>query len=182
MELRKFVKDVIQKYLNESIYSNDNLNDNFWRWFGGSKIKDGKNPMVLYHGSAANFNVFKPSKSIGNHGETDQIEGMYFTTSKDAASFFSISDDERYLKTVYLSIKNPYFADSSNDLKNELGIDKLKHVNKTLKSLGYDGLVIKRGFYAKGGPFVLYLAFYANQIKSINNDGTWDINDDNIFS
>jgi len=34
------------------------------------------------------FDVFRPSKSDGNQGETDQIEGMYFTDNKDAASFF----------------------------------------------------------------------------------------------
>ena len=182
MKLRKFIATTIREYLNEQQETETNLNDNFKKWFGSSKIKDGGKPLILYHGTKTNFNVFKPSKSIGNQGETDQIEGMYFTTNKDAASFFSIGDDERYLKPVYLSLKNPYFTDGNNELKNELGIDKLKDVNKTLKSLGYDGLIMSRGFYAKGGPFVLYLAFYPNQIKSINNDGSWDIDDDNIYS
>ena len=67
-------------------------------------------------------------------------------------------------------------------MKNELDITKLGDANKMLKKKGYDGLIIKRGFYAKGGPFKLYLAFYPNQIKSIRNDGTWDAGDDNIYS
>ena len=28
----------------------------------------------------------------------------------------------------------------------------------------------------------IYVTFKANQIKSVDNDGTWDIGDDNIFS
>lgn len=181
--MRKFIATTIHEYLNEQQEVDNNLNDAFWKWFGNSKVKDGGEPLVLYHGTKTNFNVFKPSKSVGNQGESDQIEGMYFTTNKDASSFFSIDDDdERYLKRVYLSLKNPYFTDGYNELKNELCIDKFKDVNETLKSLGYDGLIMKKGFYARGGPFVLYLAFYPNQIKSINNDGTWDIGDDNIYS
>jgi predicted transcriptional regulator len=107
---------------------------------------------------------------------------MYFTDNRDAASFFSIGDDDKYIKPVFLSLKKPYITDGNNEIKSELGITKLSDVNKTLKQMGYDGLIMKRGFYAKGGPFVLYLAFYPNQIKSINNDGSWDFNDNNIYS
>lgn len=172
MKLKKIIETTISEY----------LNDNFWKWFGNSKIKDGNKPLLLYHGTKSNFNVFKPSKSIGNQGETDQIEGMYFTDNRDAASFFSIGDDDNFIKPVFLSLKNPYITNNNNDLKNELKITKLSDVNKTLTKMGYDGLIMKNGFYAKGAPFILYLAFYPNQIKFVNNDGTWDINDDNIFS
>ena len=182
MELRKLIATVIREYLNEQQETENNLNDNFWKWFNGSKVKNGSKPLVLYHGTKTNFNVFKPSKSIGNQGETDQIEGMYFTDNRDAASFFSIGDDDRYIKPVYLSLKNPYITEGYNEIKSELGITKLSEVNKTLKSLGYDGLIMKRGFYANGGPFGLYLAFYPNQINSVSNDGSWDVGDDNIFS
>jgi len=179
---RKNIATTIHEFLIEQQNIENNINDNFRKWFGNSKVKEGEKPLILYHGTKTNFNTFKASKSIGNQGETDQIEGMYFTTEKDAASFFSISDDERYLKPVYLSLKNPYFTDGNNELKNELSINKLSEVNKTLKELGHDGLIMKRGFYTKGGPFTLYLAFYPNQIKSINNDGSWDTNDNNIYS
>ena len=79
----------------------NNINDNFWKWFGSSKVKEGNEPLIVYHGTRSNFNTFKPSKSIGNQGETDQIEGAYFTDNKDAASFFSIADDERYIKSIF---------------------------------------------------------------------------------
>ncbi len=179
MRFRRFILTTIDEYLNEQT---NNLNDNFWKWFSDSKVKDDDKPLIVYHGTKTMFDIFKPSKSIGNQGETDQIEGMYFTTNKDAASFFSISDDDMYIKSVYLSIKNPYYIESNNELKKQLGISKLADVNETLKDLGYDGLIMERGFYAKGGPYTLYLAFYPNQIKSVKNDGSWDIDDNNIYS
>lgn len=180
--IRKFISNIVFEHFNESKKNQTELNDNFWNWFGNSKIKKNNIPIILYHGTKTNFNVFKPSKNIGNQGETDQIEGIYFTDNKDAASFFSIGNDERYIKSVYLSLKNPYFSEGYNELKKDLNINELKDVNKKIKSLGYDGIVMNKGFYANGGPFKLYLAFYSNQVKSIENDGTWDALDDNIYS
>ncbi len=176
MNIRQIIKEEISKILS------NNINDNFWNWFSNSKVKNGSKPLVVYHGTRSNFDVFKPSKSIGNQGESDQIEGMYFSDNKDGASFFSLTDDDRYLKSVFLSLKNPYIVADNNTLKKELDVERLADVNGVLKSMGYDGLIMEKGFYAKGGPFVLFLAFYPNQIKSIKNDGTWDVGDDNIYS
>lgn len=167
----------ILKYIKENI----NFNNNFKIWFNGSKIVDDKNnPLICYHGSRSDFNIFKPSKSIGNQGENDQIEGIYFTDNREAAEFFALKDDDKYIKSVYLSIKNPYIVLDHKTLKTDLGIDKLSDVNTILKDLGYDGIIMKNGFYANGGPYTLYLAFYPNQIKSIHNNGKWNINTDNI--
>lgn len=81
----------------------------FKKWFGRSKVVDKSgNPLVVYHGTRSNFSIFRPSKKQGNQGEKDQLEGMYFTDSFEGASFFALSDDDRFLKKVYLSIKNPY--------------------------------------------------------------------------
>lgn len=178
--MKKKIATTIDEYLKEN---QNNLNDKFWKWFGGSKVVYGSgNPLVVYHGSSTTFDIFKPSKSIGNQGESDQIEGMYFTDNKDGASFFSLTDDDRYLRSMFLSLKNPYMVIDNNTLKKELNVEKFSEVNKILKTLGYDGLIMERGFYANGGPYKLFLAFYPNQIKSIDNDGTWDINDNNIYS
>lgn len=176
------VRQVIRETVREVFDDSGNINDNFWSWFGSSKVKNGSEPLVVYHGTRSSFEVFKPSKSFGNQGEDDQIEGMYFTDSKDGASFFSAFDDDRYLKSTFLSLKNPYIAPDHKTLRKELGVERLADVNSLLKSMGYDGLILNRGFYANGGPYKLFLAFYPNQIKSINNDGTWDSADNNIYS
>ena len=156
---------------------------NFYKWFKDSKVLDeNKNPLICYHGSRSDFSIFKPSKSIGNQGETDQIEGIYFTDSKEGAEFFALNDEERFLKQCYLSIQNPFICLNNNELKQKLNIETLAEANSKLKELGYDGLFMEHGFYAKGGPFKLYLAFYPEQIKSIKNDGSWNIEDKNIYS
>jgi len=60
MNIRQIIKEEISKILS------NNINDNFWNWFSNSKVKNGSKPLVVYHGTRSNFDVFKPSKSIGN--------------------------------------------------------------------------------------------------------------------
>lgn len=158
-----------------------NLNDNFWKWFSGSKIKKNGNPLVLYHGTKTKFDTFKLSKSKGNQGEDDQIEGIYLTDDKIPASFFSLDDSKDFIIEVFASIKNPYITKSHKTLKKELNIKYLSQVYNHLIKLGYDGIIIENGFYAYGGPYKLYLAFYPNQVKSVNNNGEWNIKNDNIY-
>lgn len=50
--------------------------------------------------------------------------------------------------------------------------NRSKEVTEVIKNLGYDGV-----FY--GSEIVV---FQPGQIKSVNNDGSWDINDNNIYS
>jgi hypothetical protein len=38
------------------------LNYNFWKWFGNSKVIENNKPLILYHGTNENFNVFDNSK------------------------------------------------------------------------------------------------------------------------
>lgn len=164
------------------LYENFDTNDAFDVWFDGSKVvQDGK-PLVCYHGTRSVFSEFKPSKSVGNQGETDQIEGMYFTDSVDGASWYSLTDDPKYLMPVYLSLKNPYIVADTKTLRSDLDVTKLSEVNTKLKKLGYDGIIMERGFYSNGGPYKLFMTFEPNQIKSVDNDGSWDPNNNDIYS
>jgi GGDEF domain-containing protein len=155
----------------------------FKKWFADSKVvdKDGK-PLVVYHGTKANFETFKASKKIGNQGENDQLEGMYFTDSKDGASFYSQDEtDPRFLKETFLSIKNPYKARTYKQMWDELGTSSNSEASRIIKNRGYDGIIIEKGFYSNGGPYKLYLTFEPNQIKSaIGNNGDFDGNNDDI--
>ncbi|MGD9825118.1 LPD38 domain-containing protein, partial [Desulfobacter sp.] len=148
----------------------------FRKWFGNSKVVDENgDPVVVYHGTNVNFNAFKPSEKTGTHGETDQIEGIYFTDNKDGANWYAlVEDDDRFLKRAYVSIKNPYHATDIKSLKNGLGVETLGDVADKVKSLGHDGLIIEKGFYSNGGPHRKIIAFDPTQIKSIYNAGTWD--------
>jgi hypothetical protein len=151
----------------------------FKAWFGNSVVtvdgKPGSEPLVVYHGTRSIFNVFKPSEKIGNQKEDDQITGMYFTDNKEGASFFSLLDNADYLKNVYLSIQNPYITRGNNSLKEELGIENLSDAKDRLISMGHDGIILEKGFYAKGGPHKAFIVFSPTQIKSATgNQGTFD--------
>ena len=53
-------------------------------------------------------------------------------------------------------------------------IRELSNIIEKTSGIKYDGVI--------SPVFREYVAFYPNQIKSINNDGTWDSSDDNVFS
>jgi hypothetical protein len=177
---QQIITEFFMKYLFEF---KEYLNDNFWKWFGKSKVVDEEgNPLIVYHGTNSNFSEFKSSNFIGTHGEKDQIEGIYFTDNKEGANWYAlVENDPRFLKAVYLYMKKPYYSDNYNQLKKELNIDKLKDVRTELIKNDYDGLIIKNGFYSGGGPFKLFLVFDSNQIKSAtNNNGIFNISNPNI--
>ena len=54
-------------------------------------------------------------------------------------------------------------------------IDVSKFYCEDLKSKGYDSIIIKSNLYDQ------YVAFEPNQIKSVNNDGNYKIEKNNIF-
>jgi len=119
-------------------------------------------PKTLYHGTDSNFKEFRTGEKIGKTKE-DQVEGIYLTDNKEAASFFG----NRIIEII-LILKNPYITEGNKELKEDLGVETLGEVNDKLKSLGYDGLIINRGFYAYGGPHKAYIAFSPDQIKMID--------------
>lgn len=169
---------MIQLFENYTLYNNSN----FKKWFKSSKVIDTKgNPLKVYHGSMTNFSIFNISKSTGTHGETDQVEGIYFTDDIEGANWYAlVEDDPRFVKTCYLSIQNPYKSFNYKVLKEKLNIEELKDVRDILISKGYDGLIVENGFYSNG-LHKLYLAFYPNQVKHTDNNGDFSLTDDNIY-
>jgi len=151
-----------KKYLKESKLLN---------WFGDSKIIDEEgNPKVVYHGTDEEFEIFDRNKSKKWAGKF----GFWFTDSKEFASSFG----DIQLAT-YLKIKNPYKMsmktfDSWRE-KHHNDLDFWEKKRKEIEDNGYDGIVIT-GEPEKLGRFtidanIIYVAFYPNQIKSINNKG-----------
>ncbi|MDR0618897.1 MAG: hypothetical protein LBG17_03240 [Bacteroidales bacterium] len=140
-------------------------------------IDENGEPLVVYHGSRVAFNEFKPGNDKwDNKPNSDQVPGIYFTDNKNGASFFSlVENDDRFLKNIFLSLKNPYIIDDKSKLKGNLNISLLSRANNILKSKGYDGLIVENGLYANGGPHKEFIAFSPNQIKSAtDNNGDFD--------
>lgn len=176
----KYINTDIYKFINED---NHNLNDNFWKWFGDSKVvdKDG-NPLVVFHGTDTTFKMFDINKMRNGW----LSKGFYFTVDKSEAKHYGNN-----ILSVYLRLKNPFiiqpdiinsdgtveFAKSAKeqilDTYPELKDVDFKNVTDFLTKKGYDGIIHSNN---------LITVFNPNQIKSINNDGSWDLNDDNINS
>ena len=141
----------------------------FKRWFKDSKVvdEDGK-PLIVYHGSDADFNAFDMTKGRANM----DIQGAFFSPWDDDAAGYGGN-----VKAFYLSIKNP--ADEGTAYKalnrfkgqNEAGVKAREY----LESLGYDGV-------NNGGEE--YIAFHPEQIKSAtDNVGLFDpMNPDTRYS
>lgn len=143
-----------------------------------SKVVDENGePMVVYHGTDNIFTEFKRSENAGTHGESDQLEGIYFADNKEAADWFT---DTGNIVPTFLNIRNPYRAERVKTLKEEQNSDTLKGISGKIEKQGFDGIVLDVGFVAKGEQ-KLILAFNPNQIKSAtDNNGEFSKGNNNI--
>ncbi|MEJ3621041.1 hypothetical protein [Brachymonas wangyanguii] len=72
-----------QNSAGQPIHPTEEGTRNFWRWFGGSKVVDAEGrPLVVYHGTNADFDVFRPSEAMFG-------EGVYLALQPDYASGFA---------------------------------------------------------------------------------------------
>lgn len=138
----------------------------FKAWFSDSKVvDDAGRPRVVFHGTGAKFDSFKPSANA-YYGPG----GMYFSSKREAAQIFAdqaISGGR--IVSVYLSIQNPFYDDGST----EPSIAKLKRQ-------GYDGIIAESDF---DGGDTMFVAFTPTQIKSATaNRGTFDPTNPSILA
>ena len=138
----------------------------FKNWFGNSKVVDENGePLVVYHGTESNFDIFDMSKGRKNM----DIQGAFFSPWELDAKGYG-----RNVGAYYLSIKNPaneatgYAALRRFQGQNEAG----KKAKEYLQSLGYDGVINNNEEY---------IAFEPTQIKSVYNRGAFDKNNPNIY-
>lgn len=131
----------------------------FTEWFGDSKVVDENGaPLVVYHGTDQIFEAFDPYKSIGSQ--------FWFTNKREEIEGGNVGAAGRgVIVEVHLSIQNPAgWAEYD-----KFGIGELI-------GLGFDGLALP-----DTDGQTTYVAFEPTQIKSVNNRGTWDGNDDRIL-
>lgn len=144
----------------------------FRRWFGDSKIVDENGePLVVYHGSDAEFSVFE-------YGE----EGFHFGTREQA------SQAGKNVSAFYLSAQNVFALDDDisnwNDLEYVADVlleKKLITADERKTFPGLQEWLIKKGFdgysypNAYEGKGVSYAVLNPNQIKSATgNSGAFD--------
>ena len=149
----------------------------FKRWFGDSKVvdADGK-PLVVYHGTASSFEAFDPARRGETTDTSDSKLGFFFSSSTARANEAAV--DAGYygggnVMPVYLSMKNPLVHSGPQGMPAQ----SATVIRRAIKA-GNDGVIFKRGEI--GGQD--YVVFRPEQIKSVNNRGTFDPNDPNILA
>lgn len=169
--------------------------ENFYRWFGDSKVVD-KNgrPLVVYHGSPqtqieifedghVNYNIMKMP---------DARKGFYFTNNDYVANSYATDIQKRIkdnqakdgkIYNVYLKIENPLIINYKNEIYD--WEKNLKAINKSEKN-NNDGIIFKNirdaiDIEDRIPTSNSYIVFNSNQIKSVENKGTFDLNNNNIY-
>nr|DAI59741.1 MAG TPA: hypothetical protein [Caudoviricetes sp.] len=150
----------------------------FKRWFGDSKVVDEKGkPLVVYHGTNTEFDTFDKEK-------IKRGTGFWFSSNKETSKEYGD------IKEFYLSVKNPIdvnknrsdFIGFAKEAIPEIPNDVSEHyiITDALSSVIFKEYLQKKGYDAISlGDS--YIVFEPNQIKSINNYGTFDPSNDNIY-
>lgn len=166
--------------------------ENFWKWFGDSKVVDKQGrPLVVYHGTTARkVEVLTKSFEAGS--------GIFLTDNEDVADTFTLPreygepvfEDERGRPikpgdTVvgYLKIENPFVL-PKNDAQRFVDDTAYQvEVLREAKAAGNDGVIandVKEGI---GERFksTNYVVWSSNQVKSIRNRGAFGPTELNIL-
>lgn len=147
----------------------------FKEWFGASNVVDETGaPLVVYHGTGADFTVFRKGRDVYSGLNTgEDSAGFFFTTEPWKASAYAESSAKfgggnASVMPVFLSIKNPLYTDASDLRHVFLTVDEVAKIERD----GYDGLIYKHGDDKSRHE---YIAFRPEQIKSATgNRGTFD--------
>ena len=164
----------------------------FYEWFGDSKaVDENGRPLVVYHGTNADFDVFE---------KVERGVGYWFGTKQTAEGYARERVEEtggtEKVYPVYLRLEK------IADISTEKGREELKkfagefndkeawHYARIpegniasfvlgnedfslfLKNKGYDGIKLNGGSY---------VSFFRNNIKSVDNQGSFSRTSDNIY-
>lgn len=153
--------------------------DAFKTWFKDSKVVDpAGEPLVVIHQTDAEFTTFL-RKHLGQNTLGNASDKWYAQTSKVGFWFASQSSTRMHTlpggrqMRVYLSLQNPWVCPSLDHLAGALEWERMsgEQFRKSLMSKGYDGVIIERDPEVGGTS---YIAFRANQIKSVDNAGAFN--------
>lgn len=167
-DIRKFMNIITESAALEADHKpkfDIRQNTAFVRWFKGSKVvsHDGQ-PLVVYHGTAAEFSSFSTDHVGTRHMDQGVGEAYYFTADSDAASDYANGFEGppqvgANVVPVYLRMVNPHVVDFQGTGAEELGYEI-----ETAKKTGKDGVIAYN--IDDGGECDQYVVFSPKQIKS----------------
>lgn len=131
-----------------------------------SKVVDANGePLVCYHGSEDIFSIFDITKGRANM----DIQGSFFSPYKIDAQGYG-----KNIYPVFLNIKNP-----ATESKGYSALNKYQGQNGAGIKARED--LIKQGYDGVNNENTEYIVFDSRQVKSINNRGTFDKNNPDIY-
>lgn len=143
-----------------------------------SKVLDANGePLVLYHGTAEQFNVFDQTRAGRSTGHMTAPLGIFLTNDGTLAKAYAekATDGMPGLANVmplFVSIKKPYRMSVAESQEVDT-FEKAIALRQKLEREGYDGVQL--------GNTGTWVAFYNNQVKSAtNNTGAFDEVDPDI--
>lgn len=160
----------------------------FKRWFEGSKVVDAEGtPLVVYHGTTADFVEFSQAKSRNASGfsPTNRL-GFFFTERAEGADRWSLGGRNQAganTMPVYLSIKNPKRLSLGAFKKIMQGAMDPDTVLAVAQKTGHDGFVVDYGPWHDVASERWHIAFHPGQIKSATgNCGAFDSTNTSILA
>lgn len=180
---------------------------NFWRWFGDSKVVDAEGrPLVVYHGTGADFDTFDPSQANGRMYSGGTENTAFFSDNPDVGSSYAgrrtdmtglsaTFRDGGNVMPAYLKVVKPLKAsakgESWRDVQYKGEFYTTAELTEVAKSSKKDGMIVSRvKDYRDSGvtgdnttkPSTTYAVFSPNQIKSATgNAGAFDPENPNIL-
>lgn len=169
------IDDFIGKNADKELFSSKSAKqqakENFDKWFEGSKVVDESGePLVVYHGTNADFDYFDASK-------IKRGKGFWFAKNKNDASEYGKNLKEFYLnaKTIDVNKDRDSFIDLYKKYRPDLaeeGFSDRFLISEALGDNGFKNVLQEKGFngIALGDGIEV---FNPNQIKSVKNSGAW---------
>jgi len=177
------------------IHPTEEGRENFWRWFGNSKIVDDNDaPLVVYHGTSDSIDEF----IVGHPNRKDSGwigDGIYASSDPTLAGIYSkIKPPGKAAPNVmplYMHIENPYYATLADKQRlmmisqkdPQAGIDASQKFTQELIAKGHDGVILKYDPKDVGAAnaSMEIVAFDPKQIKSASgNSGAFSSDTANI--
>lgn len=172
----------------------------FRQWFGDSKVVDGNGePLVVFHGTnnddvKKHWNE-KTRTYDTEHKPFEEFDIIYVDGLPSVGHFFVDKQEnaEGYGNTlypVYLSMQNPLVIDCKGADYYSIEHDGESHDTYEWAAIamerGHDGVIFKNihdgvDFGSLQEPVNEYVVFSSNQIKSVNNIGTFRKESRNIY-
>lgn len=191
--LERLYQNAIDAIANADLITNT---PEFRRWFGNSVVvdPDGK-PLIVYHGSErAGFTVF----NTDGKGEKTKGTGAFF--SNKLSNAMTYSGDRRLVDLsggeapaqqgnvpVFLKIEKPLVIDAQGQNWSNVDGRTTDEIIREARASGeYDGVIFRNlvdegqyGWYDDASD--VYVTFEPSQIKSVQNQGTFDPANPNIL-